>query len=68
MNRRLVEQVREHARPVNPLRALVSLVLAVLIAVAWVAGIVWRGAGWAVGYAHTAVLVGWKAATTKREQ
>lgn len=60
-----LDQIREQARTLTPLRTLLTLLASVLFGVGWVAaktlGTVWLGLTWA----YAAVVVGWKSSAGK---
>lgn len=59
---RIVQQVREHARPTNPFAVLLALITLIAYAVGWTLGTLWRGVALTIGWVHVAALHGWRAA------
>ena len=57
-----LDQIREQARTLTPVRTLLTLIASVLFALGWFAartlGVIWSGFTWA----YAAVVVGWKSA------
>lgn len=55
-----LDQIREQARTLTPLRTFLTLIASVLFGVGWLAaktlGVIWTGLTWA----YAAVVVGWK--------
>lgn len=60
-----LDQIREQARTLTPLRTLLTLLASVLYGIGWLAaktlGTVWTGLTWS----YAAVVVGWKSSTGK---
>lgn len=62
---KLRDRVGEAAQPISPLKAVLTVLTAVIYAVAWIVGALWRGVSWSIGYLVTAAALGFRDAAGK---